>query len=648
METEGLAKEIPVREKVGSDYARTDALFRAIGRISPAPIYAKDIHGRFCYTNRAVLAILGKSEDDVLGRTDAELHSNSEQAAAVMANDRLIMRTGIPQILEELWDTADRGARTYRSTKAPLRLDDGSVIGVVCVSVDITSLKDKENKLAKVYETAPVGLCFVDRDLRFVMVNKRLAEINKLTVKEHIGRKLSEVLGDLGRNLEAIYKNVIDSGESVVDKMITTERSGDDCFPRHWLFSLYPFEDQAGEIIGVNATIRDITTQKMAEEALKIAKAEAERAVLARSKFLAAASHDLRQPVQSLVFLLAALNRLEKTEQVAKAVGLMTTALDGLKGLLESILDISRIDAGVVAPKFDRVDIGEMIRRFGDGYTSECASNDLKLRIRWQPELYARTDAALLERILRNLIQNAIRYTDHGGLLIAARRRGDRIRIDIVDSGIGIPADKFTQIFEEFYQVANAARDHRQGLGLGLSIVSRLARLIGADTLVRSQEGQGTWFTVTVPVDASAHAPARPLATTEVVTGRRIMVIEDDAKVRAGLELLLESWSCEVIGAESAQEALEAGERAEWRFDAIIADHRLGDGLSGTETALEISKRARRPIPTLIVTGDTAPERIREVHASGFEMMHKPVAPDELARRLAQILRGADGELLAG
>jgi signal transduction histidine kinase/ActR/RegA family two-component response regulator len=430
--------------------------------------------------------------------------------------------------------------------------------------------------------------------------------------------------------------------------MITTERSGDDCFPRHWLFSLYPFEDQAGEIIGVNATIRDITTQKRAEEALKIAKAEAERAVLARSKFLAAASHDLRQPVQSLVFLLAALNRLEKTEQVAKAVGLMTTALDGLKGLLESILDISRIDAGVVAPKFDRVDIGEMIRRFGDGYTSECASNDLKLRIRWQPELYARTDAALLERILRNLIQNAIRYTDHGGLLIAARRRGDRIRIDIVDSGIGIPADKLTQIFEEFYQVANAARDHRQGLGLGLSIVSRLARLIGADTLVRSQEGQGTWFTVTVPVDASAHAPARPLATTEVVTGRRIMVIEDDAKVRAGLELLLESWSCEVIGAESAQEALEAGERAEWRFDAIIADHRLGDGLSGTETALEISKRARRLIPTLIVTGDTAPERIREVHASGFEMMHKPVAPDELARRLAQIFRGADGELLAG
>jgi PAS domain S-box-containing protein len=179
METEGLAKEIPVREKVGSDYARTDALFRAIGRISPAPIYAKDIHGRFFYTNRAVLAILGKSEDDVLGRTDAELHSNSEQAAAVMANDRLIMRTGIPQILEELWDTADRGARTYRSTKAPLRLDDGSVIGVVCVSVDITSLKDKENKLAKVYATAPVGLCFVDRDLRFVMVNKRLAEINK-------------------------------------------------------------------------------------------------------------------------------------------------------------------------------------------------------------------------------------------------------------------------------------------------------------------------------------------------------------------------------------------------------------------------------------------------------------------------------------
>ena len=635
-----VVEEISGRKKVEADFLRTAALLRTIGQVSSDPIYAKDIDGRFFYANPAVLAVIGKSAEMVLGYTDAEWHSDPEQAAVVMANDRRIMQSGIPEIIEETWDTADQGTRAYRSTKSPICLDDGTVIGIVCVSADITCLKDANQKLERVYDTAPVGLCFIDRDLRFVMINKHLASINGLPVDVHIGRKLSDVLGEFGRMLEPFYQQVIDGGEPIIDKMFTSEITSDADLPRHWLSSLYPFEDQTGHIIGVNSTVREITEQKRAEDALKMAKAEAELAVLARSKFLAAASHDLRQPVQSLVFLLAAIKPPANAERIAKAVGMMETALDGLKGLLTSILDISRVDAGIVAPQMDRVDIAAMLSRFCDGYAPECAQKKLKFRCRCQPELHARSDAALLERILRNLIENAIRYTNHGGLLIGARRRGERVRIDIVDSGIGIPADKLTHIFEEFYQIANPARDHRKGLGLGLAIVSRLAPLIGADIQVRSREGRGTCFTVTVPVDVPVHAASGPTATAEVVTGRRILVIEDNPKIRTGLELLFESWTCEFIGVESGEEALEVGEREGWHFDAILADHRLGAGLSGIEAAVEICKRAGRPIPTLIVTGDTAPERIREVHVSGFEMMHKPVTPDELARKLAQLLRG--------
>jgi len=321
-------------------------------------------------------------------------------------------------------------------------------------------------------------------------------------------------------------------------------------------------------------------------------------------------------------------------------VDMMESALDGLNGLLASILDVSRIDAGVVIPQMQSLDTSGMLHRLWDGYVPECGQKNLTLRLHCKPGLKARTDAALLERILRNLIENAIRYTDRGGLLIGAFRRGDRLRIDIVDSGIGIPADKLAHIFEEFYQVANPARDQKQGLGLGLAIVRRLTRLIGADVQVRSREGRGTRFTVTVPVDNAVHEVSIPSASAAVVTGRRMMVIEDNPTIRKGLELLLNSWNCEAVGAESGEEALALGEREGWRFDVIIADHRLGAGMSGTQTAIEIGKRAGRPIPTLIVTGDTAPERISEVHASGFEMMHKPVTPDELARRMARLLRG--------
>jgi len=373
-------------------------------------------------------------------------------------------------------------------------------------------------------------------------------------------------------------------------------------------------------------------------EELARAKADADRASLAKSKFLAAASHDLRQPVQSLVLFLSVLKAHATTPVVEKAANAMENALEGLNALLSSILDISRIDAGVVAPQMQSVDIDGLVRRLCAEYAPLCDQKGLRLRCRSRLGLHARADAALLERIIRNLIENAICYTHRGGLLIGTRRRGDRLRIDVMDTGIGIPADKLPNIYEEFYQVANSARDARQGLGLGLSIVSRLAKLIGAEVLVRSNEGRGTCFSVLLPLGAPGRKVSSPSVLAEVLTRQRIMVIEDNPTIRVGLQLMLEGWNCEVISAETGEEALEIGEREGWLFDAIIADHRLGTGLTGTDTAAEFRRRSGQPIPTVIVTGDTAPERIEEVHASGFEMMHKPVTPDELARKLARLL----------
>jgi CheY-like chemotaxis protein len=260
------------------------------------------------------------------------------------------------------------------------------------------------------------------------------------------------------------------------------------------------------------------------------------------------------------------------------------------------------------------------------------------LRIKTVPgTVMVQTDPVLIERVLRNLIENAIRYTNVGGVLLGVRRRGDHVRVDVFDTGIGVPHDHLPYIFDEFYQVGNQGRNRQHGLGLGLSIVRRIARLLGAELLVTSHEGRGSRFSLLLP-QGQATPQSTPVVARTGAEGGRILIVEDDAGVRAGLGILAESWGYTVVTASSGEEALALFSAGGGRFDVVVTDHRLGPGLNGTEAAKEIHKKAGRFIPTLIVTGDTAPERISEVYDSGFDILHKPVATGELRRKLAQLL----------
>ncbi|HTH15254.1 MAG TPA: ATP-binding protein, partial [Magnetospirillum sp.] len=397
-------------------------------------------------------------------------------------------------------------------------------------------------------------------------------------------------------------------------------------------------EGQLRRAVNFVGTVADISARRFAEEELRSAKAEAERSMLARSKFLAAASHDLRQPVQSLTLLLAALKPHATAQPVAKAVGLMENALDGLNGLLSSILDVSRLDAGVVMPQMSAVDIGAILSRLAKEYAMLAAGKGLRLRCVGRHAV-VRTDPNLIERVLRNLIENAIRYTDVGGIVLGARIRSGLVHVEVVDSGIGMPADKVPDIFEEFFQVGNPARDRNKGLGLGLAIVHRIVGLLGAEIKVFSNEGRGSRFCVLLPL--IAEAPIQPSHSEDMPAeggSARVLVIEDDVTVRTGLELLLRGWGYVVVAVNSGEAALDACARANWQLDAVIADHRLGPGLSGTDTAKVIRSKAGWTIPILVVTGDTAPERIAEVHGSGFTLMHKPVTADALRTTLERLL----------
>jgi PAS domain S-box-containing protein len=630
---------------------RTQALLQAIGQISSDPIYAKDVDGRFLYVNPAALAIIGKSADDVLGHMDSEWHSDPEQAAIVMANDRRIMRAGIPEVIEETWDASGLGTRTFRSTKAPFYLDDGSLIGVVCLSADITRLRGVEAQLrqAKVEnefhllaEALPQIVWITRADGWNVYFNQKWVEYTGLTLEESYGHGWSKSFHpeDQQQAWES-WRQAITNNKTYSLECRLRRADGN---YRWWLVRGMPLINDDGTIekwFGTCTDIHDLVQRQQVESDLRAAKAEADRTSLAKSKFIAAASHDLRQPVQSLTLLLSAMERLVADKPKAvNLVNLAKASMASLSSLLTGILDISRLDAGVVAPVMASVDLGELIDQMAREYAPRAEADGLVLR-HAPRALRARTDVALLERILRNLIENALRYTAKGGVLIGVRQRGRWVRLDVIDTGIGIAAEYQTEIFEEFRQLNNPARDSSKGLGLGLAIVSRLARLIDSEVQVASRLDHGTRFSLLLPLELSA-PPSVGAAPAFDEAGGRILIIEDNSGIRQAYEIMLKDWGYETLSAASGEEALDCAAQAKWEFDAIIADHRLGPGLTGNVAAEEIARRAGRSFPTMLVTGDTAEERLTEVSSCGFAILHKPVEADDLRRTLAALLRGEE------
>ena len=437
--------------------------------------------------------------------------------------------------------------------------------------------------------------------------------------------------------LPLVLNRWADSVESGKPFDMTFPLRGADGQFRPFLSRVMPHLDAEGKVLQWFGTNTEITEQKELEDELRQAQREAERANRSKSKFLAAASHDLRQPVQSLVLLLSLIER--QTVGNAKAVEttkMMKQALGGLNGLLTAILDISRLDAGVVEASAEIVDLAALLGRLYGEYSAKAEAKGLELRVRPR-DLHVLADPTLVERALRNLLENAMRYTRSGGVLVGLRRRGRRVRIDVIDTGIGVPPEKRAEIFDEFVQLNNPGRDLGQGLGLGLTIVARLAALMHGRIEVSSRPGRGSRFSLSLPMiepNPSADVEGEDFSDP----GGRILIVEDNVILRHGLENIAQAWGCKTLAASSGEEALELASSVDWRFDAIVTDYRLGAGINGLEAAKQIARRSGRDFPTLILTGDTAKERIAEIAASGFELLHKPVNADELRRKLAQLL----------
>ncbi|HYH20660.1 MAG TPA: MHYT domain-containing protein [Azospirillum sp.] len=388
--------------------------------------------------------------------------------------------------------------------------------------------------------------------------------------------------------------------------------------------------------------MRDVTRRKAAEDALRTAKEEAElareealrakdraeRADHAKTKFLAAASHDLRQPLQSLFFFAHALSDKLQGHPTADLLASMTESLDGLKALLDSLLDVSKLDAGVVRPSITEFALSPLLDRLANEYAPRAA--DAGLRLRFVPtRAWTRSDPALLERIIRNLIENAIRYTKRGSILLGCRRAGGTLRVEVVDTGVGIPDAKHDEVFQEFTQLANPERDRRKGLGL--AIVKRLAALLGHAITLRSRPGVGSAFALTIP---AVHPRAMPrparVAPSRAAGKGLVVVVDDDAIILLSMRAMLEEWGYDVVAAMSADEAVDSLLSLGQQPNLIVADYRLREGRTGLQAIRDIYGVCGVRVPAVVLTGDTDPDRIAEVQQSGHTLVHKPISPTML------------------
>jgi Signal transduction histidine kinase len=385
----------------------------------------------------------------------------------------------------------------------------------------------------------------------------------------------------------------------------------------------------------------DVSERRAMEQALRDAKTLADEANQSKSRFLAAASHDLRQPLQSALLFAGVLQSHALEDRSRRSLMALERALDTLKALLDSLLDVSRLDVGTIVPQVRDMPLASLLDEMRAAYSPIAASKGLELHVTDPgPTLAVRSDPVLLGRIVRNLVENALRYTPEGYVRVVCDITPDRVSIQVHDSGIGISAEQMGRVFEEFHQVNNPERDRSQGLGLGLAIVQRLSQLLDHPVTVRSEPGRGSTFAVDVPLaGAAGTSPPRPKPVVTADGQRRLAVlIDDDVIVLSGLRTLFMEWGYEVVIAGSAAQALEGLRDMPRAPDLVVADYRLRGGDVGTDAIASIRAQAGHPIPGIILTGDMGSDSERDATDLGVTFLRKPVASNQLLAAVQELL----------
>ncbi len=404
-------------------------------------------------------------------------------------------------------------------------------------------------------------------------------------------------------------------------------------------------KERTAALTGLNSQLRQEISERAAVEArLRDAKMDAERANLSKTKFLAAVSHDLLQPLNAARLFTSSLLEHSFGPKAEGLVRSVSTSLDDVENLLGTLVDISKLDAGVIKPDIMAFDLRDLLNNIAREFRQMALAEGLTLDF-VPSSAIVESDSQLLARILRNFLTNAIRYTGTGRILLGCRRHREHVLLQVWDTGPGIPEDKLTEIFQEFKRIRPAGSQPDKGLGLGLAIVDKISRMLGHEVTVSSIQGKGSVFSVKVPVGQLL--PKRPTADDDRVVsnhgglgGARIWVIDNDHAICQGMQTLLEGWDCQVVSAVSLEDLERQVDPAKCPVDLILADYHLDNDENGVDVVAEINGRRQRPAPVVMITANYSNELKQHIRELGHVLMNKPVKPLKLRSALNHLLRG--------
>ncbi len=448
---------------------------------------------------------------------------------------------------------------------------------------------------------------------------ERIHPLDRKMIEDHFR---NEVLG-LGQDIDKEYRIVRFDDQAV-----------------RWLHGLGKLEfDAQGQPVRMRGTAQDITERVQAEERLRDSLRQLEEKELAKTRFLAAAGHDLRQPVAAANLFVEALKNTSPTPRQSEMIERLDHSMGIFSDLLEQLLDISRFDAGVIQPKLVSFDLAQIFAWLEHNFGQIARDKDLRFLLHFPMDrpLVVRTDIGLLQSVLMNLVSNAIKFTASGGVLLGVRRRGDSVLLQVWDTGIGIAEEDMPRIFDEFFQVANPQRNREAGLGLGLSICRRALKLMECDITCRSRLARGSVFELSLPLVAEQAEPEllpigpAPTATADTLlaSGRRVVVLEDDALVAGGMVNLLQGIGAEVMHFYNAEDALQHHDIV--HADCYVVDYALGGTLTGLQFLETVQERLQAPIRAVVLTGETSSQFISKVADSPWPILHKPANYADLA-----------------
>jgi PAS domain S-box-containing protein len=623
-----------VTERVKAEQARqaSAATLQAVLNATQESIWLFNKDGIALMANQIAVSRWDKTADEMIGQS-VHAFLPADLANSRLAKLHAVVATGQPLDFED-----QRAGTIFHHRFYPVFDAEGRVANIASFSRDITpfrqaaqALQQSQERLRLAQQIGQIATFEVDLIAR---VSRWTPEFEAL---------YGMPPGSFGDSHQAWRDRVHPDDLAELDRLTKITRETGDFYAEwrttwpdgslHWLAGRAKlYTDATGRpirLLGVNI---DITKRKLAELALEAAVEVAEQANNAKSRFLAAASHDLRQPLSALSMYVGVLKSRLGPEHAA-LFGNMKNCLASLNELLTDLLDLSKLEAGVVTPTVSEFAVADLLARVCAAHKPEAQLK--QLRLKWiASDRIGRSDPVLYVRLLGNLVSNAVRYTEHGGVLVGCRRRQGKMWVEVWDSGIGIPADKTVEIFDEFKQLGDGART--RGSGLGLAIVAKTADLLGLQLRVRSQPGRGSLFAVELPLGSRVEAspPTAPLRRP-----LRIALAEDNAAVAEALQSALAEYGHQVIAAANSAQLLARLQQLP--PDIVISDYRLAGGETGFEVITAAREAFGTRLPALIVTGDTDPALIRSMASKGVRVQHKPLELEALQACITEIVRPA-------